>query len=144
MEIPNTVKKVISFIFFGFSAVAFFSSSRAKKQYEALVKESRAQNEKISGLKREMNALSIKIERYMPKDCGSEEYQSLQEINDEEKIHMVKEYNGIVGVFDGNGVLIKEVDVTVSSLPDADRQDLKVGIRVYSSEELERLLDEFN
>ena len=54
--------------------------------------------------------------------------------------YTVREYKGIVGVFDDQSILIREIDIAVSALSAADRQNLLIGIRVNGEEELERVI----
>lgn len=151
MKISKTVKKAISLFVFTVSSMALYSSSKARKQYEDLKRENEILTDKVSKMKTEIDCLSVKV-----RDSGNSDHDCKTDSKDEfactafnkedgaKEIYTVREYNGHIGIFDEDGILVKEVDIMVSSLPDADRQDLSVGIRVYSSDELEKLLEEFN
>lgn len=54
----------------------------------------------------------------------------------------LKEYNGKIGVFK-NSALVYTIDTYVFTLPEADKQLLKNGIKVNSIEELEKLIEEY-
>ncbi len=50
-------------------------------------------------------------------------------------------YEGVIGVFDGDGALIETVNVALMTLPEADRAALEVGIEAASMDEVQRILD---
>ena len=54
----------------------------------------------------------------------------------------LKEYNEKIGVFKNNA-LVYTIDTYVFTLPEADKQLLKNGIKVNSIEELENLIEEY-
>ena len=54
--------------------------------------------------------------------------------------YTVREYKGVVGVFDDKNILIREIQIAVSTLSSADRQNLLIGIRVNCEEELEHVI----
>lgn len=52
-------------------------------------------------------------------------------------IYVVAEYDGRIGIFNASCTTVYEIlDVYVDYLPDADKQYLKHGIKVYSNDEL--------
>jgi len=58
--------------------------------------------------------------------------------------YILREYEGKIGIFSADETLPDEIlDVFVFTLPDADRQALRCGIRVYSEEALQRLIEDF-
>ena len=59
------------------------------------------------------------------------------------KTYIVKEYNGMVAVFEkGNAEPVKVTDRCVSALPEADRFKLVRGIEAASDTKLKRLLED--
>ncbi len=59
-------------------------------------------------------------------------------------VYMLKEYNGVIGVFfNEENTPYQEIDVAVSSLPAADQELLQEGIRVYSKEELNNRIEDY-
>lgn len=59
------------------------------------------------------------------------------------KTYVVKEYDGMVAVFEkGENKPFRITDTYVSSLPQADRDNLKNGIEVTSKEKLRRLVED--
>lgn len=59
------------------------------------------------------------------------------------KTYIVKEYDGVVAVFEnGDNKPIRVTDRYVSALPKADRDKLKTGIEVETPEQLRRLLED--
>lgn len=60
-----------------------------------------------------------------------------------ETLFMLKEYNGVIGVFDDAGVLTDIIDVDIKSLPEADRAMLGAGIYALSRRELAALIEDY-
>lgn len=50
-------------------------------------------------------------------------------------------FEGIIGVFDGQGVLTETVNVSVMTLPEADRMALEIGIAAANMTEVREILD---
>lgn len=63
---------------------------------------------------------------------------------DSEEVFVLREFEGIIGVFDTSGVLIDVIDVQVISLPEADREMLQRGIYAFSRLELMSLIEDYN
>ena len=57
--------------------------------------------------------------------------------------YLLCEHEGIIGIFNDRGELLRRVNVLVMTLPRADREALSAGIPVYSESELERLLESY-
>lgn len=62
---------------------------------------------------------------------------------EEEAMYMLKEYNGVIGVFDMSGVLTDIIDVEIKALPEADRAMLSTGIMAHSNRELASLIEDY-
>ncbi|MBQ4113410.1 MAG: hypothetical protein IJD38_11490 [Clostridia bacterium] len=58
-------------------------------------------------------------------------------------LYVVTEHNGIIGVFDPSGELIRSVNVLVITLSPGDREALQMGVPAYSEEELAEILEVF-
>jgi len=59
-------------------------------------------------------------------------------------VYTVKEYEGHIGVFlNDDTVPYQEIDVDVSALPEADQVLLKDGIKVYSTEKLNSIIEDY-
>ena len=56
-------------------------------------------------------------------------------------LYVVTEHNGIIGVFDPVGELVRTVNVLTFTLPQADRDALQLGIPAYSEQELIEILE---
>ena len=54
----------------------------------------------------------------------------------------LKEYNGKIGVYK-NGALVYTLNTYVFTLPEADKQLLKDGIKASSYEELKKIIEEY-
>ncbi len=58
---------------------------------------------------------------------------------------IIKEYEGHPAVFNGKDENPAEIlDISISSLPSTDRMLLREGIRVYSENELSRLIEDYS
>ena len=59
-------------------------------------------------------------------------------------IYTLKEYDGKIGIFyNAEIVPFQQINVEVSSLPEADQVLLKEGIIVYSKEELKSKIEDY-
>lgn len=58
-------------------------------------------------------------------------------------LYLIAEQNGIIGLFDASGALLKSVNVFVMTLPASDREALAVGIPASSWEEALAILERF-
>lgn len=56
---------------------------------------------------------------------------------------LLKEYNGVIGVFDDAGMLTDIINVDINSLPEADRVMLRTGIWAMSRRELAALIEDY-
>ena len=66
-----------------------------------------------------------------------------QETTVQEEIFMLKEYNGIIGVFNESGALTDIIEVEIKSLPRQDQTMLGTGIWAFSRQELAALIEDF-
>ncbi|MGI6167138.1 MAG: hypothetical protein ACOYIA_03260 [Eubacteriales bacterium] len=60
-----------------------------------------------------------------------------------EQVFVLREYEGVIGVFDSSGVLVDIINVKVMSLPEADRKMLESGIYAFSRGELLSLIEDY-
>lgn len=56
---------------------------------------------------------------------------------------ILKNHNGVIGVFDQFGVLTDIIDVDIKSLPEQDRTMLEAGIWARSRQELASLIEDY-
>lgn len=63
--------------------------------------------------------------------------------NDETVTFILKNYNGVIGVFDQSGILTDIIDVDIKSLPEQDRTMLEAGIWARSRQELASLIEDY-
>jgi hypothetical protein len=57
--------------------------------------------------------------------------------------YLVAAHNGVIGLFDASGALLKTVNVYLMTLPEADRAALTVGIPARDWEEALELLGQY-
>lgn len=58
--------------------------------------------------------------------------------------YTVRELDGRIGIYGEDGTLLRTVNVSVATLPRADREQLAVGITLTSRDELEALILDFS
>lgn len=59
-------------------------------------------------------------------------------------VYTVKEYESGIGVFHNDDTTpIQKIDVDVASLPEADQELLKEGIKVYSVDRLNQIIEDY-
>ncbi len=61
-----------------------------------------------------------------------------------DKIYIVKEYHGKLGIFDADGSILYTTEVYTKTLPAADRKLLIEGIRAEGREELYEILGDYD
>ncbi len=77
----------------------------------------------------------------VPSSQGSSEINAMASKTD---VYTVKEYEGEIGVFHNEETApYRRLDVNVSSLPEADQELLKEGIKVYSTEKLKSIIEDY-
>ena len=145
MNLVRSLKKACKVAIIVLSYITIYSSIEAKRQYEEIKGEHLVLSKNIADIKEHLDSLSKVVSATSKKEDNGDKIICATSIEKKANndTHTVKEYNGIIGIFDGNGILIRELDIEVSTLPESDREDLSVGIRVYSSDELEKLIDQF-
>ena len=58
-------------------------------------------------------------------------------------LYQLKEYDGRIALYGGDGMLVELLDVYVFTLPDSDRAELSSGIPLYSETELLSILQDY-
>lgn len=60
------------------------------------------------------------------------------------EVFTVKEYEGLIGIFLNDAEKpFKQINVDVASLPDADQTALREGIKVYSTDKLNQIIEDY-
>ena len=72
-----------------------------------------------------------------PEDVSSEE-------STEETRFWIKEYNGVVGIFNTDGSLYKTIDTRVKALPEADQNLLEEGFEVIGKSQLNSIIEDYS
>ena len=57
---------------------------------------------------------------------------------------LVKEYNGIIGIFGANGELLQVIDTYTKALPSKDQALLREGFEVFSKKELNSVIEAYS
>ena len=58
-------------------------------------------------------------------------------------LYTLAAYNGMIGVFDRGGELVRVINVFVMTLPQAEQEALAMGIPAYSEEEMRQIAERF-
>jgi hypothetical protein len=58
-------------------------------------------------------------------------------------LYTLAAYNGMIGVFDRGGELVRVINVFVMTLPEAEQEALAMGIPAYSEEEMRQIAERF-
>jgi hypothetical protein len=58
-------------------------------------------------------------------------------------LYTLTAYNGMIGVFDQGGELVRVINVFVMTLPQAEQEALAMGIPAYSEEEMRQIAERF-
>lgn len=58
-------------------------------------------------------------------------------------LYLLTEHNGLIGIFDSSGNLIRTLNVFIMTLPASEQEALRVGIPAFSEDELERLAAQY-
>ncbi|NLJ31206.1 MAG: hypothetical protein GX424_06355 [Clostridiales bacterium] len=76
--------------------------------------------------------------------ASSQESSEIDVIASQSDVYTVKEYQGIIGIFHNSDIIpSQEIHVEVASLPAEDQQLLKKGIRVYSRDKLNSIIEDY-
>ena len=96
-------------------------------------------NADVKSVKQTLASIISQIEKFQAEDKN--------EANTEAGILFdrlcIRESDGKIGIFTEDGFLIRTIDVSVNTLPDADREALSQGITVNSWRELIDLIEDF-
>ena len=82
---------------------------------------------------------------YMPQESTEEDPKESEPLPEEpSEGYLVKEYQGKIGIFSTDGLLLEIIDTYVKTLPEADRTLLGEGISVKTREELNSLVEDYS
>ena len=107
--------------FTAFTAVTLVATGAAISAVSAL--------DSLSSLKNEIAATSS---------------QAVEVRTDKHECYLVREHEGIIGVFNTDGELLYTVDVYIKTLPLSDRELLRQGIHAKDRSELLEILGDYN
>ena len=88
----------------------------------------------------ETEAITVPVHQ-SPETQAPAETETIPEIS--AAVYTLTEHNGVIGVFDAAGELVRVLNVFVMTLPETDREALQVGIPAYSYEEMLRLAAQY-
>ena len=158
MKVTNMARLATAFTFLTVSLVGAYTNYRARESYDRMCRSINDMKKRMFDVRTTANTLSRQMRMQkdrldsvldLAKDSlyyENEDHDHLtnetEDIPDDAFTYTVKEHNGIIGIFNQEGLLVDEKCVGVSALSACDRHDLAIGIRVKGDKELEELLDE--
>lgn len=84
------------------------------------------------------------LDNFTSKQASSQENSEIPSSVSRSTTYTVKEYQGHIGIFHNDDrTPYQEIDVDVSSLPLADRKLLKDGIKVYNTNKLNSIIEDY-
>jgi hypothetical protein len=79
-----------------------------------------------------------------PIASSSQESSEINAMASRTDVYTVREYEGRIGVFyNDENVPYQQIDVDVTSLPTADQDALRAGIKVYSTDKLNQMIEDY-
>ena len=101
--------------------------------------------QKLWGKNEPASSSSPNISYYFTsKESSSQESSEVDAMAEKEDFYTVKEYQGHIGVFrNEEPEPFEEIEVNVDLFPEADRELLKNGIKAYTSEELNGVIEDY-
>ena len=93
-------------------------------------------------LTKQMNELRVDSKKIELEVAKITEFNNEVE-NEDNATFILKNHNGVIGVFDQSGILTDIIDVDIKSLPEQDRTMLEAGIWARSRQELASLIEDY-
>lgn len=158
MKVTNMTRLATAFAFLTVSLVGAYSNYKARESYDRLSRSINDMKKRMFDVRSTANTLSRQLRTQRDRlDCvldiakdslyyenevrESAVNENAEELNDD-FAYTVKAHNGIIGIFNQEGLLVDEKCVVVAALSACDRHDLTIGIRVKDEKELEELFEE--
>ncbi len=154
MKISKLVRLSAAFALFSVSILSIYSNFKAVAAYDKMRSSANDLKRRMSDMRDAANQLSkqMKVQNRHTEELievlsevadANYEMNMVDESGDEKSsvFYTVKEYDGIIGVFNEENELVDEENLVVASLSQSDRKDLEIGIKVKGDIELEKLLD---
>ena len=131
---------IISMTSFVLIGILAFAVSHFNESYDRLYNMYNDLNNRFSDINASLDSVNNSIDSFENSiDNGGDNQGS-----GEKTVYILKEYNGIIGVFDERGNLMKTINTAVSSLSAQDREQLTHGIITTSNEELAGLIEDLS
>ena len=131
---------IISLTSFVLIGILAFAVSHFNESYDRLYNMYNDLNNRFSDINASLDSVNNSIDSFENSiDNGGDNQGS-----GEKTVYILKEYNGIIGVFDEKGNLMKTINTAVSSLSAQDREQLTHGIITTSNEELAGLIEDLS
>lgn len=111
-------------------------ADRARENAESVLAKLRRESEKADSIPAQATPME-------PSDSSAGQTGQTPAPKPSEQGFFLQTYNGRIGVFTGEGYLMRTLDVDIRTLPSADRAALENGIRVGSWKELVSRIEDF-
>ena len=119
-------------------SISTFAFSKVKDNYEGLENIYYELKDKVS----EISSGLSQINENILSNKNNEQNKNDSQADMQTDIYTVCEYDGVIGVFDANGNILRRINISVASLSLHDREMLDAGIVVYGNDELKKLLQD--
>ena len=150
----NLANKLSNFFIFGMISLCVFSAYSCYKTGEDIrrIKTDLKKTDKmLTAIRKAIDKQNTSPESFItafrmniePRDGEGIREECYNEAENVGIPYTVREYKGIIGIFDDGDELVRSIDKKVSSLSAPDRQSLLLGIRAESESELEKIIDSF-
>ncbi len=67
-----------------------------------------------------------------------------ESVTPEEKVWIILEYEGRIGIFSEDGTLLDVIDIYTKTLPETDKNLLREGIRITSEQALRAIIEDYS
>ena len=131
---------IISLTSFVLIGILAFAVSHFNESYDRLYNMYNDLNNRFSDINASLDSVNNSIDSFENSIDNSGNDQDSGEKN----VYILKEYNGIIGVFDERGNLMKTINTAISSLSAQDREQLAQGIITTSNQELAGLIEDLS
>lgn len=148
----NFAKLFTTLTLLGFVGISVVSA----RENERLKQEVRAMKNTLKRMKKQIFEMRESIDLVNKGDAGgfttafkmrTDEEDSPEEsdvaFEEKSEFYTVREYNGMIGIFDDGDELVQMIDRSITSFDAPDRQSLLLGVRAESDSELEKIVGSF-
>ena len=109
---------------------------------EVIIDETETTDESESDSETQSGDEAVTVPAHKAPETG-EPAEDTAETESSAAMYLLTGYNGVIGIFDASGELVRTINVFVMTLPEAEQEALAVGIPAYSYEEMCELAEQY-